>query len=118
MESRFLQNDEAKLVKSMLAFVQGSERLIAQLLSCKVYGMNDGAMGSLKFSSCETTEFQRRFSRCICEAEFLDADGMQVSAALNLDQNGDLFDLDVWKKDFSSLIRYPTSSEIRLLPRE
>ena len=116
MEIRSLRDDETKLVANMLALVPNNERLLMQLVSCRVQEMNDGGMGSLKFLVHEMGELKRHIGKCVCEAEFLDADGMQVSVALNLDQNGDLFELDVWKKDFSPLIRYPASSEIKLLP--
>jgi hypothetical protein len=32
---------------------------------------------------------------------FKDIDGTPVSAALNVDQQGNLYELDIWKVDFS-----------------
>ena len=44
--------------------------------------------------------------------KFNDADGVPVSAALNLDQDHHLFELDVWKVDFSPLQRWPTAQDL------
>jgi hypothetical protein len=44
--------------------------------------MNDGGMGSLRFVGSA----DRRFGKCVGEAEFDDEDGMLVSVALNVDQ--------------------------------
>ena len=71
--------------------------------------MNDGGMGSLRFVG----RADRRFGRCIGEAEFDDADGVPVSVALNVDQYGELFELDLWKVDFSPLNRIAALDELR-----
>mgnify|MGYP006389328235 FL=1 len=41
------------------------------------------------------------------ECSFLDEDGMVVFAALNLDKNGKLFELDLWRVDFNPLKTLP-----------
>jgi len=38
---------------------------------------------------------------------FTDNDGVRVIASLNMDSNGNLFEMDIWKTDFSSLINIP-----------
>jgi hypothetical protein len=38
-----------------------------------------------------------------------------VSVALNVDQHGELFELDLWKVDFSPLQRIATLGELRSL---
>ena len=50
----------------------------------------------------------------IAEAAFQDADGVPVSITLNVDKFGDLFEMDVFKADFSPLIRYPDLDDSRL----
>jgi hypothetical protein len=76
--------------------------------------MNDGGMGSLRF---RTPDNQRRhFSKKIAEAEFTDEDGTPVSAVVNLDEIGELFELDIWRVDFSPLKRYPRPEDLRLKP--
>jgi uncharacterized lipoprotein NlpE involved in copper resistance len=41
------------------------------------------------------------------EAEYVDCDGVPVSIVLNADQNGRLYELDMWKVDFAPLQEYP-----------
>ncbi|WP_420885213.1 DUF6984 family protein, partial [Candidatus Symbiothrix dinenymphae] len=37
----------------------------------------------------------------------VDEDGVDVIASLNIDDTGDLYELDIWKTDFSPLIKLP-----------
>jgi len=74
--------------------------------------MNDGGMGSLLFVRESVGE--RRFGQELGEADFDDVDDVLVSVTLNLDQNGDLFELDVWKVDNSPLKRFPPLTDIRI----
>lgn len=67
----------------------------------EVEPMDDGGMGSLYFPHPEKPRAERRFGKCIAQTEFTDDDDVVVSAALNVDQDGDLFELDLWKTDFS-----------------
>jgi len=70
--------------------------------------MEDGGMGSLMLATDEALQKPRRlFGQRAAELQFLDADGVSVLASLNLDQNGELLELDVWKIDFSPLKRIP-----------
>lgn len=39
--------------------------------------------------------------------EFRDDDGVEVIATLSLDNYGDLYELDMWKTDFSALKSFP-----------
>jgi hypothetical protein len=48
--------------------------------------------------------------------EFIDADGVPVQVGVNLDQRGQLFELDVWKVDFSPRLKWPSPSDVRILP--
>lgn len=52
--------------------------------------MDDGGMGSQ-----------------VSECSFLDEDGVEVLATLNLDENSELFELDVWKVNYEPLIKLP-----------
>jgi len=83
------------------ARVTVSERLL-------VTDMDDGGMGSIRFWRAGPQE-RRRLGGRIAELEFSDADGVTVVASLNVDTEGDLFELDIWKTDFGRLIRYPRS---------
>ena len=78
----------------------GLERLEAEL-------MDDAGMGSLYLPHPTKSREQRRFGRQVAHTEFTDEDGIVVSASLNVDQDGDLFELDVWKTDFSPVSDLP-----------
>ena len=69
--------------------------------------MNDGGMGSLRLAPNGIDRPERRFGNEVAEFKFDDADGMGVSATLNIDQDGAPFELDVWKYDFRPLIQMP-----------
>lgn len=76
--------------------------------------MNDGEMGSLLFENLDRID--RRLGETVAKCYFEDSDGTLVSATLNLDQHGALFELDVWKVDFSKLQRWPLKEAICTIP--
>jgi hypothetical protein len=76
--------------------------------------MNDGGMRSVRFRIADNR--QRRFGQKIAEAAFTDEDGTLASAVVNVDQNGELFELDIWKVNFSPLKRYLRPEELHLQP--
>jgi hypothetical protein len=67
--------------------------------------MQDGGMGSLSLLFVSQSEEKRVFGEQISECHFLDEDGVDVIASLNVDQDGNLFELEIWKTDYSPLIR-------------
>jgi len=69
--------------------------------------MNDNGMGSLYLFPDGKTSDTRLFGKQVSECSFVDEDGVQVIASLNMDSNGNLFELDIWKTDFSSVINIP-----------
>lgn len=67
--------------------------------------MNDGNMGSLYLYPPGITESNlRSFGQQISEYIFKDIDNVDVIASLNLDTDGMLFELDIWKTDFKPTI--------------
>ena len=96
---RKLKSEEIPLVKYLLQ-KSGLESDISDL---KVTEMNDGGMESLRFHSKTKNP---KFGEEAAEYWFQDKDGIDVTAILNLDQNGELFELDVCKTDFSKLIQW------------
>ena len=76
--------------------------------------MPDGGMGSLSLIPRAVTTEQRMFGMRIAEGEFTDDDGTLVSIAVNVDKSNQLFELDIWKVDFSKLIRLPDPSKIKI----
>jgi len=51
----------------------------------------------------------------LVEAEYKDTDGRQVLITLSANQFDELYDLDIWKTDFSSLQQYPLPAKVKLL---
>lgn len=75
--------------------------------SLMVTPLNDDGMGSLRLEPHELVQPNRKMDRRVSEYIFKDADGVDVIASLNLDTNSELFELDLWKTDFSRLIALP-----------
>ena len=72
-----------------------------------VRSMNDDGMGSLLIIPKNVEKENRIFGRQICEYEYHDSDGIKVIISLNIDKDGDLFEIDIWKTNFEKLISYP-----------
>jgi hypothetical protein len=106
---RKLRKEELDLITAMARHSRKSNEVLSERL---VEDMKDGGMGSVRFKDSDNRE--RRLGKKIAEAEFRDQDGIPVSAVLNLDDKGQLFELDMWKVDFSALKRYPRPEELRL----
>lgn len=72
------------------------------------FSMNDGNMGSLKLCPDGIYDNKREYIQSfVSEYEFKDKDGVDVVASLFLDKEGNLYELDIWKVDFSKLIAFP-----------
>ena len=69
--------------------------------------MNDGKMGSILLFPNGIIKRNRLLGKCVSEYQFRDKDGVEVIASLNIDDSGELFELDLWKTDFSPLICIP-----------
>ncbi|SRR6266849_2248663 len=91
----------------------------ADLLDCLdgllVREMSDGGMGSLSLVPNGLEGIDRSFGRQLLLGEFTDSDGVTVSVALNVDSKGRLYELDVWKVDFSPLLAWPKPSAVRIV---
>jgi hypothetical protein len=109
---RKLRKEEVDLIAAMARNSPDADELLRSLSERFVEDMKDGGMGSLRFKDTDNRE--RRLGKKIAEAEFTDEDGIPVSAVLNLDDKGRLFELDMWKVDFSALKRYPRPEELRV----
>lgn len=78
----------------------------------QVTPMNDGGMGSLTLYPKDINGEEERFmGDCISETMFKDKDGVEIIASLNTDSNGNLYELDIWKTDFSPLIEFASALE-------
>ncbi|CAN0627471.1 protein of unknown function [Burkholderia multivorans] len=102
---RILDDAERELIEHMLKGTSQAAQFRDSLSGCLVEDMNDGGMGSLRFYRQNSG---KRFLReDVCQMMFSDADGVPVLITLSLDNFGQLFELDVWKVDFSPLKRFP-----------
>lgn len=108
---RYLSSNEIEFIEEMLKGIPEGERIISSLSNCIVTEMNDGGMGGLKFESLKK---ERSLGRDISKAEFSDEDGVTVIVTLSSDNYGDIYELDLWKVDFSPL---KTSLSRKLLSR-
>ena len=105
---RPLRLDEVALMRALLAGVYPGEPLEVVLRDSYVTDMQDGGMGSIRFLGSAP----QSFGMALVEAQYLDSDGVLVSITVNADNEGNLFELDFWKVDFSPLKRYPNPSDI------
>lgn len=103
---RLLRHEEKTLLAELIAGTSRSDQFLDSLSNCFVEEMCDGGMGSLRFLSRD--ERPRQFGEKLVEREFVDSDGVPLIVAINFDNRGELYELDVWKVDFSPLKRFPT----------
>ena len=107
---RLLSPEEKALIRAMVANLY--PELDSVLEISEVEEMLDGGMGSIRFVDEHMN--QRHLGKVLREAKFMGVDGMPVLVSINLDQNGRLFEVDIWKVDFSPLRRYPDSTELTI----
>jgi hypothetical protein len=111
--TRSLRDDERALVSALVAVAQIDCALAspAALDAARVKDMMDGGMGSIRFLS-STGETGRGVGHAAAELWYTDCDDVAVTFCLILDDRGDLYEVDVWKVDFSPLKRYPRPNEL------
>ena len=103
---RPLRPEETALIRALLVGVYPAEALEGALRGSRATDMQDGGMGSIRFLGSGP------LGMALVEAQYLDSDGVLVSIAVNADKQGQLFELDFWKVDFSPLRRYPNPSDV------
>jgi hypothetical protein len=112
MSFRKLFSNEEKLIELLVN--QASLKLPTDWKNTiRVESMNDGGMGSLTLFLKGVRKENRRFAHNVSNVEFLDKDGISVLAGLFLDQNKELFELDIFKGDGSPLIEIPDISQMK-----
>ncbi|MGE4246570.1 MAG: hypothetical protein AB7E66_11265 [Parvibaculaceae bacterium] len=110
---RPLKLEERQLILFLLSSCPEGERFMVGIDQYRVIEMDDGGMGSLQFGADRGGRIRRS---ALAEARYEDADGVPVWIELNLDQHGDLFELDSWKVNFEPLVRIAPVEQVRLLP--
>jgi hypothetical protein len=109
---RLLRSEERELIQALSREIYCPAEIERKLAHALVYDMLDGGMGSIRFGAKDAGN---RFGRVAATVEYIDSDGVLVSIALNLDDQGDPFEVDFWKVDFSPLRRYPQPQYLKML---
>jgi hypothetical protein len=114
---RPLREEELALIRKLLSRTALADKALAQLSTDLVRDMPDGGMGSIQFHKASTPPNTRKFGKQVAEGAFKDSDGVPVSVTLNLDEQGELYELDLFKGDFSPLISYPDIEDFEIIER-
>ena len=99
---RALSTNELELLEFMLSDKK-HEHLLNGAISLWITELPDGNMGSIRFVSL----LNERKASCLEQAEFRDVEGSNINVAINADQSGALFEIDIWKYDFTPVIEFP-----------
>ena len=111
-QSRALRSDERSV---LVALIASSDTTLGEQLSDAV--VRDAEDGTLGIRFVRPVDGHMRFFKTVASAEFIDEDGVPVSAALHVDKDGRLMELDFWKADFSRVMRYPTAGQLVMKPQ-
>ena len=106
---RLLRDDERDVITIMLR-TGGFNTLRARLDKAYVVDLQDGGMGGIRFVSGG----EQCRDHAVAQARYVDDDGVSVSIELNVDGEGELFELDLWKVDFSRLKRFPRPQDLEM----
>jgi hypothetical protein len=108
---------ELSVITMLAQHGASTDDLSETLRNLRVKPMSDGGMGSLLLLPAGCSGSGRILGEVKVSGEFFDTDGVMVSITLNYDKQGQLFELDMWKVDFSPLCSWPDPSTIRITPR-
>jgi hypothetical protein len=107
---RKLRSEELTLIKAMAKGTSVENVVLAKLDDSEVVDLADGGMEIIRFVSEQGR--LKSFGRKVAEFLYKDEDDIPVSLALNFDNDGGLFELDIFKADESTLVKYPDPGEI------
>lgn len=110
-QARSLRDEERALLMALLSSHQNFHHYENEIANAKVYDMADGRMGSIEFIASR----EQRLGMTLVKAEYIDVDGVSVSICINADNQGHLFELDIWKTDFSPLKQYPSPKLVKII---
>ena len=103
--NRLPTKEEQMLLKFLIK--KASINFLDDLKNLLVREMEDGGMGSLSLIPKGLENEKRAIGEQVSEYQFNDEDGVTVLATLYVDTLERLFEMDVWKVNFSPLIRFP-----------
>jgi uncharacterized protein DUF6984 len=110
---RQLRADERAILNKLLSRTALAK--MAEISDMLVQDMPDGGMGSIHFCRTEQRSETRPLAKQIAEGTFKDRDGTPVSITLNVDDRGELLELDVFKGDGSPLVSYPDPQDVEVI---
>lgn len=97
---------EEKLISFLMTL--SKTRVENNTKTLNVIDLNDDGMGSLRIIPYEVDNGSDRIiGEMVSEYEFKDTDEVSVLASLYLDVESNLYELNLWKVDFSSIIELP-----------
>lgn len=105
---RRLTSAEIKLISYLVRDTSEGAAIIASLEELFVEEMDDGGMGSLQV--IVEGEDRRRYGGVLADMDSHDADGMYLLISVILDTDDNFYELDIFKGDFSPLIKLPEVS--------
>jgi len=117
MAMRTISSKEYDLLVDLFAKACVSQRSVSLSPDLLVEELHDGGMGSLKFHHGIAPEENRRLGTTIIEGQFYDYDGTLVSLAVNVDDQGRLYEMDLWKVDFSPTRKFPEPEDMKEIRR-
>ncbi|QTR48983.1 DUF6984 family protein [Candidatus Thiothrix anitrata] len=98
---------ELKLIDFLVKLAEPNMNATGFSDALMVTDMADGNMGSLRLYPDATVVENSAFGKQASACQFADVDGIDVIASLNVDQFGGLYELDLWKTDYSTLLQLP-----------
>ncbi len=105
MKRRKINTHEVKIVQKIAG--DAGFNIPDDLSEFDVLELNDEGMGSIAFIREEKPYDDRRFGGEIGGLDYKDSDGIDIHMHLYIDEEGYLYELDVWKVNFEPRISYP-----------
>lgn len=105
MKSNSMNHFHKVLLKRLLEASGQSVPREINLEKVRFTCLRDGGMGSARVVEEGNEDSGRRFGAKVSELTFTDQDGVRVSVSLHVDQFGNPLEIDVFKADFSSVVR-------------
>ena len=103
---RPIKKEEADLIIYLL---EKAGKTNQYKIPVEVSEMDDGGMGSLRLNHIN----ESKFGKDLIQAQYFDSDGILVLVTLVENQVNELFELDMWKVDFSPLKQFPTPEQLK-----
>jgi hypothetical protein len=103
MSRRPIKNEEKVLIERLLKSIPDGHRFA---IPAEVENLGGGGSGGIQLAA------RGEYSEDLVEASYADEDGRTVFITLTVNEFKELYELDLWKVDFSSLIKYPGPADI------